>query len=51
MTIIEGSGLPPFFSLEGVAISEKQNLKIKMQNDKAKGKIPNPKSEILNNIK
>jgi hypothetical protein len=30
---------------------EKQNLKIKGQNDRATGKIPNPKSEMLNNIK
>jgi len=28
-----------------------QNAKIKMQNDRAKGKIPNPKSETLNNMK
>jgi len=29
---------------------ESQKAKIKMQNDRAKGKIPNPKSEMLNNI-
>jgi len=43
--------MPPF--LVGVAEQSrgKQNSKIKRQNDRAKGKIPNPKSEMLNNIK